>query len=160
MPPFSWWELFTLGVFLLDLSWNMFLRRSTKVNGETNRKMRFRNGMCLKRKKLSREKMIVLFRLSLNDLFLFPTEGMIGVFAYLVTCWPDCGKKLKFLLSEVIIGRKKKWNLLRWLVIIDWVFNLPIAVSPLVWYFFVCGPPFLLLVSVSAPHSLSFCRKK
>ena len=39
--------------------------------------------------------MIVLFRLSLNDLFLFPTEGMIGVFAYLVTCWPDWKKKLK-----------------------------------------------------------------
>ena len=39
--------------------------------------------------------MIVLFRLSLNDLCLFPTEGMIGVFAYLVTCWPDCGKKIE-----------------------------------------------------------------
>ena len=79
-------------------------------------KMRFRNDMCLKRKKkfLSRKKkMIVLFRLSLSDLFLFPTEGMIGVFAYLVTCWPDCGKKLKFLLSEMVIGRKKKWNFLR-----------------------------------------------
>ena len=60
-----------------------------------------------KKKKMSREKMIVLFRLSLNDLFLFPTEGMIGVFAYLVTCWPDCGKKLKFVLSEMVIGRKK-----------------------------------------------------
>ena len=56
---------------------------------------------------MSREKMIVRFRLGLYDLFLFPTEGMIGVVAYLVTCWPDCGKKLKFLRSEMVIGRKK-----------------------------------------------------
>ena len=48
-----------------------------------------------KKKKCREKKMIVLFRLSLNDLFLFPTEGMIGVFAYLVTCWPDCGKKIE-----------------------------------------------------------------
>ena len=43
------------GCVLLDLSWNMSLRRSTKVDGETNRKIRFRNGMCLKRKNVERK---------------------------------------------------------------------------------------------------------
>ena len=101
--------------------------------------------------------MIVLFRLSLNDLFLFPTEGMIGVFAYLVTCWPDCGKKLKFVLSEMVIGRKKKWNFLRWLVVIDWVCICPFSVRSL--HLVLLAPPLLLLVFVSAPFSLDFCRK-
>ena len=44
------------GCVLLDLPWNMSLRRSTKVDGETNRQMRFRNGMCLKRKNVERKK--------------------------------------------------------------------------------------------------------
>ena len=55
-----------------------------------------------KKKKIveKEKKMIVLFRLSLNDLFLFPTEGMIGVFAYLVTCWPDLEEKIEVFCSQ------------------------------------------------------------
>ena len=70
-----------------------------------------------KKKKILRKKLLSCYCAALTT-SLFPTEGMIGVVAYLVTCWPDCEKKLKFF-SKLMIQRKKKWNCLRWLVVID-----------------------------------------
>ena len=101
------------GCVLLDLSRNMSLRRSTKVDGEKNRKIRFRNGMCLKRKNVERKNDRPISVRSKNDLFLFPTEGMIGVVAYLVTCWPDCGKKIEVCTLRNGNRTEEKWNFLR-----------------------------------------------
>ena len=70
--------------------------------------------MCLKRKNVEREKKNdrPVSAQSKTTSLLFLTEGMVSVFAYLETCWPDLWKKKLevFLLSEMIIGRKKKWN--------------------------------------------------
>ena len=64
--------------------------------------------------------MIVLLLYGLNDLFVphwrkdwcgrLPCDMLAGL-------W----KKIEVFLSELIIERKKKWNFLRWLVVIDWV---------------------------------------
>ena len=99
--------------------------------------------------------MIVLFLLGLNDLVVphwrndwcgrLPCDMLAGL-------W-----KKNWSLSLRSDNRtEEKWNLLRWLVVIDWV-----LICPSLWVlsFDVFDPPFLLLVSVSAPHSLSFCRK-
>ena len=85
---------------------------------------------------------------------LFPTEGMVDVVAYLVTCWPDCEreKKLKFV-SELTIERKKKWNLLRWLIVVDWV-----QIRSFQWVLLFYGwPPFSSLFSFR--HPFEFDRK-
>ena len=95
MPPFLVRVVCT-GCVLLDLSWNMSLRRSTKVDGETNRKIRFRNDMCLKRKNVERKKNDrPVSAWSKTTSLLFLTEGMVSVFAYLETCWPDLWKEKK-----------------------------------------------------------------
>ena len=52
---------------------------------------------------------------------------------------------------------EEKWNFLRWLVVIDWVYICPFSVRSL--HLVLLAPPLLLLVFVSAPFSLDFCRK-
>ena len=76
--------------------------------------MRFRNGMCLKRKNCrERKKNDRPISVKSKRPLLFPTEGMIGVFAYLVTCWPDRGKKIEVFALRNGNRTEEKWNFLR-----------------------------------------------
>ena len=70
--------------------------------------------MCLKKKKkMSREKNDCPIAVRSSRPLLFPTEGMIGVVAYLVTCWPDCGKKIEVFTLRNGNRTEEKWNFLR-----------------------------------------------
>ena len=101
--------------------------------------------------------MIVLFRLGLKRPLLFPTEGMIGVVAYLVTCWPDCGKKIEVFALRNGNRTEEKMELSS-LISCHWLsVHLPFFCE--IPSFSIVSPPLLLLVFVSAPFSLDLCRK-
>ena len=117
------------GCVLLDLPWNMSLRRSTKVDRKKTIQEWYvflKKIFVEKRKKNDRPVSVK----SKRPLFVphwrndwcvrLPCDMLAGL-------W----KKLKFLLSEMVIGRKKKWNFLRWLVVIDWVYICPFSVRSL-----------------------------
>ena len=66
-------------------------------------------------------------------------------------------KKNWSFLSDLIIEQKKKMEPSALVGCPRLSSNLPVFVSPLIWYFW---PPFLLLIFLSTPHPLSFYRKK
>ena len=76
---------------------------------------------------------------------LFPTEGMVGVVAYLVTCWPDREKKIEVCLR--VDNRTEKMEPSSLINCHRLSSNSLFSVSPLILWM----APFLLLVFISSP---------
>ena len=84
------------------------------------------------KKKKCREKNDCPIACSALTTSLFPTEGMIVVVAYLVTCWPDLRKKLKFSLRIDDRTEEKKMEPSSLISCHRLSSNLPFFVSPFI----------------------------